>query len=163
LTVRVPSGDAERWAEVTEVLVARGDEVMGYEVEKARAYRDRLVLKLAGVDDAGQAAALRGRIVMVPAAQVAPLPPGRYYLDRLIGMEMIEENGTVVGRVEDVLEAGGNEVLVAVDGDGRECLVPLVREYVVDVDETTNTMKVRLPEALRRLNDEDAELDGGGR
>ena len=49
MTVIVASGDASRWSHVTRVAVGTGgadDDVVGFEVERVRAYRDRLVLKL---------------------------------------------------------------------------------------------------------------------
>lgn len=87
-----------------------------------------------------------------PASQVPSLPEGQYYLARLIGMEVSDEAGHPMGRVEDVLEAGGNDVLVVVDESGREFLVPLVGEIVTKVDEERGRMTVRPPEGLRELN-----------
>ena len=52
LTVRIFRGEADHWSEVRRVWVDTGKgESSMFEVEQARAYRDRLVLKLAGVED----------------------------------------------------------------------------------------------------------------
>lgn len=169
LTVRVVSGDAARWTGLERVLLLGGPDGEGTsrKVEAARAYRDRLVLKLEGVDDAGAAAALRGTRVAVAARDVPDLPEGRYWLDRLIGLAVIDEDAGPLGRVVDVIETGGGEVLVvAGEGDGEsdggqrqeEILIPLVRRFVRGVDgpdgDGGGRIRVRCPEDLRNLNRE---------
>jgi len=125
-------------------------------VEASRTYRDRLVLKLHGIDDGDAAASLRGSVVAVAPDDVPELPEGRYWLERLIGLRVFDEvSGRDLGVVVDVVETGAGEVLaVRPDGNGSDSdddiLVPLVREFVVEVDAAA--MRVRLPEDLLRLN-----------
>jgi 16S rRNA processing protein RimM len=124
-------------------------------IETARAYRDRLVLKLEGIDDANAAAALRGRTVAVAEDEVPELPEGRYWLDHLLGLEVVDERAGSLGRVEDVIETGGGEVLVVrpMDGeDGEEILIPLVRRYVRGIEEEDGTIRTDVPEDLLDLN-----------
>src|SRR5262245_31914248 len=84
LTVRIASGDAERWRGIHNVLLSPSGEAGGavgeaIPVEAARSYDDRLVLKLRGVDDPSAAERLRGQWVLVPAEEVPRLPDGVYY------------------------------------------------------------------------------------
>ena len=67
-------------------------------------------LCLAGVEDRDAAEALRGRELFVPRAEAAPLPEGRYYIADLIGMQVVDEAGRELGRLADVMQAGGNDV-----------------------------------------------------
>ena len=147
------SGRPARWTALPRVLLEddAGNRER-FEIVGARAYGDRLVLAFRGVEDAAAAERLRGRTVLAPEEEVPELPEGRYYLARLLGLDVFEEDGTGVGRVEDVMEAGGNEVLVVVDETGDEILVPLVREIVLEVDENEGRVTVRLPRGLRELN-----------
>jgi 16S rRNA processing protein RimM len=147
ITVRVASGEASRWTHLSAVLL--GGET--FEVERARAYGDRLVLKLFGVDDAGSAASLRGREVAAPAREVPILPEGRYWVSRLLGARVADETRGDLGTVEDVVETGGTDLLLVRETSGRERLVPLAREIVVGIDEAAGRIRVRLPEGLDEL------------
>ena len=89
LTVRVASGEAARWTGLRSVVLEADGVESEREIESARAYRDRLVLKLAGVDDAGAAEDLRGHVVKVKAEDVPELSDGRYWLDDLIGRPVV--------------------------------------------------------------------------
>ena len=155
ITVKVISGNASRWVHVQAVVLHEsgpGSEVGSYKVESARAYRDRLVLKLEGVDDAGNAAALRGREVVAPAEDVPRLPRGVYWVERLMGARVMDATLGDIGCVKDVVETGGVDLLLVEDSGGVETLVPLAAEFVTAIDETSRTIRLKLPEGLRGMN-----------
>lgn len=154
-TAKVPSGDAARWTRVARLrVVLEGRETHEYDVESVRAYRDRLVVKLVGIDDVDQAERLRGADLAVDMADAPPLPEGVYWLDDLVGRTVVNEHDEVLGRVDDVAETAGGEVLVVggVRGSGDEILIPLVREFVSGIEEGTGRLRVRIPDDLRDLN-----------
>jgi 16S rRNA processing protein RimM len=162
VTVRVISGNAERWTHLRRALL-RGPGDAGAagsprEVVSARAYRDRLVLKFRGIDDPGAAEALRGLEIAAVAEDVPALPSGVYWIERLIGALVEDSAGRALGRVEDVIETGGADLLIVRDSSGREILVPLAEEIVTQIDPRAGTIRVRLPEGL-----EDVNAEGSGR
>lgn len=154
--MRVASGAAARWRTVRRVLVGRdaaddGD-CRGFEVAAARSYRDRLVLKLLGVDDPHGAQALKGGTVWAPAEEVPPLRAEEYYAARLVGLRVYGVAGEAFGVVTDVVTTGGTDVLVVEQDDGHEMLVPMAKEIVVQIDEREGRIAVRLPPGLGELN-----------
>lgn len=151
--MRVLSGRADRWVALTRVLLdGRGDVPAGtgksWTVEASRAYSDRLVLKLEGVEDASAADRLKGEWVLAPEGEVPALPEGEYYIDRLIGLEVEDESAGALGTVKDVVETGGVDLLVVEDQVGRELMVPLAREILKEVRPDEGKILVRLPEGL---------------
>jgi len=159
ITVKVVSGEAARWVHLSRVVIhgsGPGVEEVSRKVESTRAYRDRLVLKLSGVDDANDAAALRGRDVLAPAEEVPRLPQDVYWVERLVGLLVTDAVLGDIGRVADVIGAGGGDLLLVKDDQGVETLIPMVREFVTGIDEAAGTIRLALPEGLRGLN-----ADGG--
>ena len=155
ITVKVVSGNASRWVQVKRVVLGGsglGGDVGSAKVESARAYRDRLVLKLEGVDDASGAAALRGREVLAPAEDVPRLPQDVYWVERLVGARVMDAAVGEIGHVKDVVETGGVDLLLVEDSGGVETLVPLAKEFVTAIDEASGTIQLTLPEGLRGLN-----------
>ncbi len=157
LTVRVASGNAERWTGLKRVLVGRAEGTGGsgaraYRVAACRAYRDRLVLKLEGVVGAGEAASLAGLTVSAPPEDVPALPEGEFYVARLVGMDVVDSRGAPLGKVVDVVTTGGCELLSVDGAAGGEILIPLARAIVKAVDEERGRIVVELPEGLERLN-----------
>jgi 16S rRNA processing protein RimM len=148
------------------VWVAQPPDGRYYEVEHSRAYRDRLVLKLKGIEDGNEAARLRGHDVFVAREDAPRLPDGVHYVAELVGMLVVDERHGELGRVEGIVETGGVDLLrvrrserdsSSASGDGdeedaEELLIPLAREYVRSVDEDERRIHVRIPPGLRDLN-----------
>ena len=101
------------------------------------------------MDDPTAADALRGAIVAAPEGQVPALTEGVHYVARLVGLEVRDEEGRRLGVVRDVLPTGGTDVLEVEEEDGKELLVPLAQEFVLEVSEEEGFLRVRLPEGLR--------------
>ena len=91
-----------------------------------------LVAQLLGCEDRASAAALKGRAVAVPRAQLPASGRGEYYWADLVGLEVANREGLPLGRVVRLLETGANQVLVV--GGERERLIPFIEAVVVAVD-----------------------------
>ena len=72
----------------------------------------------------------RGVELTVPRDQLPALPADSYYVADLIGMEVVDEKGTRLGAVADVLPGPANDVLELETG----LLLPLVEDCVREVD-----------------------------
>jgi 16S rRNA processing protein RimM len=103
-------------------------------IESARWQKGLAYLKLSGVDDREAAAALRGLLLTVPESELEPLPEGQYYRFQLIGLEVFDASGTSLGRVEEVLATGANDVYVVRGGERGEVLLPATSEVVRQID-----------------------------
>lgn len=152
MTVRVASGEASRWNGVRRVwLRLQGGESRCFDVEKDRAYRDRWVLKLAGIDDANIAAGWRGAEVTVETEQAPELGEFEHWRAKLVGMAVVVDEVSI-GHVRDVQPSGAADLLVVEMNDGEEVLVPMHRKIVVEVDEKTNRLRIEPPSGLLELN-----------
>lgn len=156
ITVRIVSGDAEPWTQLGRARFRGpedGDEARAeFEVEAARGYRDKLVLKLRGVDDPSAAQTLKGCWLEAGPDAVPELPTDRYYVAALVGLEVHDLDGGRLGTVIDVIETSGTDVLVVEELDGHEMLVPMAKEIVTGVRVDDGRIDVRLPDGLRELN-----------
>jgi 16S rRNA processing protein RimM len=113
--------------------VALGQDRREYAVEGSRRHKGRVLLRLVGVETPESARDLAGMEITVPRDQAMPLPEGHYYLDDIVGSEVITPEGTVVGRITDVLQTGANDVYAV--GTGRETiLIPVTKEAVRELD-----------------------------
>jgi 16S rRNA processing protein RimM len=150
------------WTELPRIwLRRRGAAESCHEVERGRAYRDRLVLKLRGVDDASAAAELRGAEVLAASADAPELEEGEYYAARLVGMTVVNEADQPIGVVEDLLDTGGVDLLVVTPSGGAEddaagteepWMIPMAREIVLQIDDDARRIVIRPPDGLLELN-----------
>ena len=142
MTVDIHPDDAELWLELDEVAI--GDR--NYPVRSSRAYADKLVLELEGIDDASAAVEFKGRTVEVDRDDLE-LDEGEWLHEDLIGLKVLEGEEPL-GRVRAVVPTAGNELLELDDG----LLIPLVEPIVESIDLEGGTIHVALPDGLRELN-----------
>ena len=90
------------------------------------------VAKLPQADDRDQAAALLGAEIFIDRAQLPKAEEGEIYWADLEGLEVVLEDGTVLGNVSHLFPTGANDVIV-VRGT-RERLIPYVTDVVKSVD-----------------------------
>lgn len=110
-------------------------------LESGRVQGKGVVVKLAGVDDRDAAAALIGRGVFVPRADLPEAEPGEYYWADLEGLRVVNASGDTLGHVDYLMETGAHDVLVLDGGANR--LIPFVHgEVVLDVDLRGRTISV---------------------
>jgi 16S rRNA processing protein RimM len=107
----------------------------------------RVLLLLKTVGDRTAAEQFRGRLMFVEASDAAPPPEGAWYIHDLIGCEVRTGDGTVVGRIEDVLEMPGQHLWAVRNGDSLHH-IPAVKEFIVSVDTGKKEVVVSLPDGL---------------
>ncbi|TYP59958.1 ribosome maturation factor RimM [Thermosediminibacter litoriperuensis] len=142
--------DVARFRKLKSVLVEEDGALKSYGVNSVVFLKkDFVVLELQGIDAVESAERFRGRYLMVHRKDAVKLPEGHYFICDIIGMEVYkEEDGELLGRVQDVLKTGANDVYVVGLKDGRELLLPAIRDVVKEIDLENNKMVVKLMEGM---------------
>ena len=100
---------------------------------EGRRHGHGLVGRFDGIADRDEAARLVGKELAVGRERLPPPAQGEYYWADLVGLDVVNLDGTSLGKVAGMLATGANDVMV-VAGD-RERLVPfLPGRYVSEVD-----------------------------
>ena len=100
-----------------------------YAVTETRIHSGKLLAKLAGIDSPEQARKLKGQAVSIPRPEAGE---GRYYWTDLIGLEVVNAQGLVLGVVEGMFSNGAHDVM-ELSGD-KPRLLPWVPVVVKKVD-----------------------------
>jgi 16S rRNA processing protein RimM len=108
-----------------------------------RGHQDRLLILLEGVPDRTAAEALRGGRLCVRDSDLPSLPAGQVWIHELAGMAVLTEQGEEVGTVHEVLETGGERLVLDVRGPRGEVLVPYAEAIVRAVDRETRRITIR--------------------
>lgn len=113
------------------------DGVVSVDVAQCKPHGDGLVALIQGSSDRDVVAAIKGASVWVPRREFPPPADGEYYWVDLLGLEVVNRQGVLLGQVVDLMSTGPHAVLVlkdAVAGEAPERLIPFVPQYVDDVD-----------------------------
>jgi 16S rRNA processing protein RimM len=99
------------------------------EVAQVRRHRGRPVVRFVGVDHRDAALKLRGLTLEVDRDQIAP-DEDAIWTEDLLGREVVDAGGALVGVVDGVLDGAAHDFLVVARADGGEVLIPAVEELV---------------------------------
>jgi len=105
-------------------------------VKEAKTHSDTVVACAQAIDDRSAADALRGARIFISRSNFPPVPKDEYYWVDLIGLEVVNREGIVLGEVRDLLTTGPQTVLLidqVQDGKTLEIMIPFVAAYIDDV------------------------------
>ncbi|MEH6565246.1 MAG: ribosome maturation factor RimM [Halopseudomonas sp.] len=119
--------------------LTRGSEQRTVSVLGGRLQGRVLVVQLKGVDDRNQAEELVDFEISVEAQALPELEEGEFYWYQLEGLQVINLEGQLFGKVDHLLETGSNDVMVvkpcAGSIDQRERVLPyLPGQFVLNID-----------------------------
>ena len=119
--------------------------------EKMVQFLEKMVNIDSGIDSPEEARLYRNLPLMIDRADAMPLPEGRWYIPDLIGMKVLEEDGSVLGTLTDVLQTGANDVYEVRTEDEESILIPAIRDCILEVSVEEQVMTVHLLPGLRDL------------
>jgi 16S rRNA processing protein RimM len=117
-------------------------------IQSYRLFRQFVLLKFQGIDDLTAALNLGRGLLLIPRRERPQLPPGRFYLDEIMGLEVCTVTDEYLGRVDQIIQTGANDVY-SVRRESRQLLVPALKSVILRIDLTAGRMTVALPEGLR--------------
>lgn len=94
--------------------------------------KDRVILKLEGVDTMDDAMRLKNKYLKVSRENAVKLPKDSYFIADLIGCSVFDTDETPLGEVYDVIKTGSNDVYW-VKGK-KELLIPVLKEIVLEIN-----------------------------
>ena len=120
----------------------KGNQTKQVVVLEGRIHSKTIVAYLKGIDSRDLAAELNGWEIIIDPEQLPKARKGEYYWRDLIGLKVKTTDDVDFGVIQQMLETGANDVVVALL-DEKERLIPFLQgETIVEIDLTAGTMIV---------------------
>ncbi|MGG1633609.1 ribosome maturation factor RimM [Paenibacillus sp. FSL A5-0031] len=142
----------DRFASGNKLLMVNEESGASLEVKviSSRANKNVYILKLEGFTDINAVEKYKGWVLKISADQQLELEEGEYYYHEIIGCRVVTEEGEELGTISEILSPGANDVWV-VDrpkGSGKQLLLPVIDDVLVNVDTKEKIVTVHLMEGL---------------
>ncbi len=134
LKVFPTTDDPKRFSKCDEVILVQKEKQLTLHVESARYFKNLVILKFKEFNNINDVEQFRKCDIMVTRENAVPLEEGEYFICDIIGADVIEEDGSLIGTVKDVMETGANNVFVIQTPEGKEVLFPSIPECIKKVD-----------------------------
>lgn len=96
--------------------------------------KSNLIITFKGYNDINQVEKFKGKYLLIDETQRRELPEDTYYISDIIGLEVYTVENTYLGKVKELIQAGSNEVYLIQSPDGKEIMIPSVKEFIPEID-----------------------------
>ena len=140
--------DKERFLDLEEVLLDTGDELLELKVEYCKFFKKFVFVKFEGLDDINEVEKYKRCPLLVTRDNAVELEEDEYFVADLLGLTIIDDSGVTIGKLENVIETGANDVYEVLTEDGGRILLPAIKECILDVDMEEGIIVVNLMKGL---------------
>ena len=140
--------DVNRFKKLKETILDTGKEKITLEVEGVKFFKQFVILKFKGFDNINDIEKYKGKSLYVTRQNAVKLKKNEYVVADLIDVAVYNEDDTLLGTLTDVLETGANDVYQIKTTDGKEILIPAIKECILSVDIEGRKMVVHLLDGL---------------
>ncbi len=140
--------DVKRFKRLKEVIMDTGKEELTLEIEGVKFFKQFVILKFKGIDNINDIEKYKGKSLYVTRANAVRLRKDEYFIADLQGIAVVDEEGNEIGTLRDVMETGANDVYIVDMKDGRELLLPAIKECILQVNIEERMMQVHIMDGL---------------
>lgn len=143
--------DPGRFRRLKKVILDDGKVSVDLEIESVKYFKQFVILKFKGLDDIEQVEKYRKASLYVTRDNAVRLKKDEFFIADLIDMKVVNEDGSPLGTLRDVITTGANDVYEVALDEGGTVLIPAIKECILDVDVENAVMRVHLLEGLLDL------------
>ncbi|MBV6394783.1 MAG: Ribosome maturation factor RimM [Anaerolineales bacterium] len=136
----------ERLKPGTKVYI--GEQHRPMTIATTRPHATGMLVGLHGLTTPDLAGPLRNTYVYVSAKDRPPLPEGQLYHHQVLGMRVVTDEGRELGKLTDIIATGANDVYVVTGEDGKEVLLPAIKDVILEYDVPNGEIRVHLLDGL---------------
>ncbi len=126
--------------------------VQPYDIESTRLQNSKrgttILMQFAGIHTVSDAKALGKPLVFADLNDLPPLQPGEFFLHDLIGIEVVTDEGALVGTLKDIWDTQSHSLYLIERSGKKEALIPAVPAFIVSTDVEKGRMVIRTVEGL---------------
>lgn len=141
--------DPGRFRRLKKVILDNGKVSVDLEIESVKYFKQFVILKFKGLDDIEQVEKYRKASLYVTRDNAVRLKKDEFFIADLIDMKVVNEDGSPLGTLRDVITTGANDVYEVALDEGGTVLIPAIKECILDVENAV--MRVHLLEGLLDL------------
>lgn len=140
--------DVNRFKKLKDCVIRTKREDIPVEKSSCRFFKNMVILGFKGFDDINAIEKYKGCELYVTRENAVPLEENEYYIADAIGSDVLLEDGSKLGTLNDVMQTGANDVFVVDLEAGGEVLLPVIPSVVLDLNTDEKKIVVRLMKGM---------------
>ena len=148
LKIKPFTDDIKKFSNLKTIYIKTKSGLTEFKIEQVRYVKNMVMLKLAGIDTVEEAEKYRNLYIKILRDQEEELEEGSYYVVDILGCKVNTDANQELGKIVDVFQTGSNDVYVVKDEQGKQILLPEIKQVIKNVDIKNKIITVHLLEGL---------------
>ncbi|MBE5885652.1 MAG: 16S rRNA processing protein RimM [Lachnospiraceae bacterium] len=140
--------DVNRFKKMKEVYLDTGKEKIILHPESVKFFKQFVILKFKEFNNINEVEQYRNKSLLVDREHAVKLRKDEYFIADLIGLKVITDEDKILGTLKDVLQTDANDVYIVETEDGKEVLLPAIKECILNVDMEAGEVLVHVMDGL---------------
>lgn len=140
--------DITRYDKLKEIYVEKKNELKLFQIEQVNYKKNMVILKLKGIETVEEAEKLRNCYLKIDRKDAKKLSKDTYFIVDLLGLDVYTDEGKLLGKVDDIYNAGSSDIYVIKDELGKQILLPAIKDVLKEVDLENQKIIVHLIKGL---------------
>ncbi|MDH5366600.1 MAG: ribosome maturation factor RimM [Cyclobacteriaceae bacterium] len=137
----------EDYKKMESVFVEINKQLVPFFIENFQINTNKAIVKFEDVNSIEDIKDLLGNDLYLPVESLPELDKGQFYYHEVIGYTIVDKIEGELGEITQVYEFP-NQDLFGMDLKGKEMLIPINDEIVLEADHENRLVNVKLPEGL---------------
>lgn len=148
LLIYLDTDEPEMYYEMESVFVERNKNLVPFFIEKSSPHKgDFLRVKFEDINSEEEADEMLGSEVYLPLSMLPKLEGNKFYYHEIVGFTVLDKRLGDIGKIVSVNDSGA-QPLFEIDKEGTEILVPMIDEFIVEVNRSNKTITLNTPVGL---------------
>jgi 16S rRNA processing protein RimM len=145
------SGEAPWIKSVKKLFLKLKEEQVGFDIASTSLKGTQLITKFKSINDRTHAEKWIGAEVFISEEHLQTKPGENFYLREVLGFKVLD-HGIEVGTVIEFESNGAQDLLVIESKDKTKILIPLIKEFIIKIDNASKVITMDLPPGLLEVN-----------
>jgi len=138
----------DRFRKLTDIFIKKGNNKKLLNINNLKIKKNTVILKLEGIENIEKAEMIVGSFLEVKRSNAIKLPKDTYFIFDIIGLEVYTNENELLGKVENIISTGSNDVYVVKNKDKQEILIPAIREVIKNIDLEKKRISINMVDGL---------------
>ncbi len=138
----------DRFKNLVTVFLRNNNSQTTLIIEKIRIKENTVILKLKDIESIQEAKMIVGSFLEVERKNTVKLAKDAYFIFEIIGLEVYTENNIFLGKVENVISTGSNDVYIVKSKNKKELFIPAIHEVVKNVNLEKKRITIKMVDGL---------------
>lgn len=148
LLIKLDSDDPEIYTEMESVFVEKNKSLIPFFIERSSLHKSELLrVKFEDINNDEDADALLKCDLYLPLEFLPKLTGNKFYYHEIIGYKVEDKSFGEVGIITGVNDST-SQALFEIDRNGKEVLIPLIDDFIKNVDRENKILQLEVPKGL---------------